>query len=121
MTMAVAAVDYEGSGAIHYLRTEIAERREIHLLLAEWPPYVEHSNSFTLPRTNTITSVFKSDFEARKNLHSLTATIRTGAQKLVAADLAAAENALQRLESRKHENVDTWADGLSEDLSLHRD
>ena len=101
--MTVLAVDYEGSGAIYYLRAETAERRELHLVLVEWSPHIEHSNSFTLPRTIAVTvpSIVKSDFEARKNCNALTAAIRSGAQKLTAADLAAAENALHRLEFPK--------------------
>ena len=121
--MAAPAVDYEGSGAIQYLRAETAERREIPLVLAQWFPFVEQPNSFTLPRTVTITitSIVESDFEARKNLKAVTAAVRSGTEILTAADLAAAKSALERLESRKNENVDTWADRLSADLSLHRD
>src|SRR5215471_13941023 len=120
MKMATPAVDYDGSGAAQYLRAETAERREIHL--AEWSPYVEHSNSFVLPRTITITVplIVESDFEARKNLKAVAAAIQSG-EKLPVADLAAAKAALERLHSRRDENVETWADRLSADLSLHRD
>jgi hypothetical protein len=121
--MATPAVDYEGSGAIHYLRADATERCEIRLMLAHWAPYVEDSNAFTLPRTITITvpSIVKSDFEARENLTALRTAIRLGADKLTTSDLATAERALERLQSRTNEDVDTWADRLSTDLSLHRD
>lgn len=120
---AAPAVDYAGSGAIHYLRAELSERREIRFVMAEWSPYVEHRNSFTLPRTITITvpSMVESDFEARTNLKAVTDAIRSGVGKLTPTDLAAAERALSRLETRKDEKVETWADRLSADLSLHRD
>jgi hypothetical protein len=117
------AVDYEGSGAIQYLRAETAERREIRSVMTGWSPYVEHPNSFTLPRTITITvpSMVESEFEARTNLKAVAAAIRSGVEKLTPADLAAAQSALGRLESRNDEKVETWADHLSADLSLHRD
>jgi len=45
----------------------------------------------------------------------------TMARRLTPMDLAAAENALARLDSRKDETVQTWAERLGADLSLHRD
>jgi hypothetical protein len=120
--MVTPAVDYEGSGDIHYLRADMAEHRVIRLVMAEWSAYVEHSNSFTLPRTITITvASIIGEFEARTNLGVVTAAIRSRAEKLTAADLAAAESAFGRLESRKNEKIDIWTDSLSADLSLHRD
>jgi hypothetical protein len=123
MKMVVPAVNYEGSGAIQYLRAEAAERRELHLVLAEWSPYVEHSNSVMLSRTITITVplVIERDFEARQNLKAVATAIQSRSEKLTAADLAAAKTALERLESRRNQDVETWADRLSADLSVHRD
>ena len=100
MTMDAPAIDYQGSGALQYLRAEFAERREIHLLLPGWSWYVPNSNSISVDTTLAITR---------------------SQGRLPAADLEAAQRALERLQARDREDVNAWAAKLGADLSVHND
>jgi hypothetical protein len=121
--MNTPAVDYQGSGALQYLRAEMTERREIQLLLPARSTHVTHANVINLSETITITrplGVSEPDFEARRNLQEIRDASRLRRQ-LTSADLAATERALDRLRDRCGENVDNWAELLAADLSLHSD
>jgi hypothetical protein len=120
MTMDAPAIDYQGSGALQYLRAEFAERREIHLLLPGWSWYVPNSNSISVDTTIAITRS-QPDFEARRNLQNVQEIIRLSAGRLPAADLEAAQRALERLQARDREDVNAWAAKLGADLSVHND
>jgi hypothetical protein len=118
--MSTPAIDYEGSGALQYLRAEAAELRQIHFLLPPWSPYVALSNSVSLSYTITI-SRREAEFEARRNLQAIRESFHLGTGQLSSTDLAVAEAALIRLRARQNENAKSWAVGLSTDLSSHRD
>jgi hypothetical protein len=116
MTMGAPAIDYQGSGALEYLRAEVLNRQEIHTVLTNWSQYVPHANSI-FEYSFTITQ----PFEARRNLQNVLETVRSRIGQLSAIDIAVAQQALDRLRARGGENVDSWAQSLATDLSRHRD
>jgi|SRR6516165_7794803 hypothetical protein len=116
--LSTPTVDFQGSGALHYLRSEWAERRELHHVLAQWPRPAKLANVFLLPVSSGISSTA---FDARRNLFALRDLLRSGGALPSTDDLAAADAALKRLESRSDEGVELWADNLSVELSPHRD
>jgi hypothetical protein len=115
--LSTPAVDFRGSGALQYLRAESAERKGLHYVMAQWPRPEGPANVFLLPEKTMFTVP---EFNARSNLLALRDHLRSGAL-LSTADRAAAAAALQRLESRRGEDVDLWANNLSSELSSHRD
>ena len=122
--LSTPAVDFQGSGTLQYLRAEWAENREIHLVLSQWPRYVAVANAFSLSGKITFTvpsTMSGTEFNARGNLFVLRDLLRSGGALPSTDDLTAADAALKRLESRRDEDVDFWANNLSIDLSSHRD
>jgi hypothetical protein len=122
--MYATATDVQGSGSVHYLRTDLRDSREIRIVVCDWSPYVHLSNTVTLPTNLTITvpsELLESNFEARRNLQALRSDIRSMSMLISADAHRAAENALQRLEQRKAETVEDWAERLSQEISNQND
>jgi hypothetical protein len=112
------AVDFQGSGALQYLRAEWAERMEVHHV--QWPRHAAAANVFSLPEKIAF-STSRTAFNARNNLFALRDVLRSGTALPSTGDLAATDAALKRLQSRSGEDVDLWANSLSTELSSHRD
>jgi hypothetical protein len=121
--LSTPAVDFQGSGALQYLRAEWAERKELHHVMAQWPRHEGPANVFLLPEWTSFTmasGIWSTEFNARNNLLALRDLVRSAAL-LSTENLAAADAALKRLQSRMGEDVNLWASNLSNELSSHRD
>ena len=119
--LSTPAVDFQGSGTLQYLRAESAEHKELHYVLSQWPRHSAAANTFSLPAFTVASSVWGIEFNARTNLFVLRDLLRSGGALPSRDDLAAADAALKRMESRRQEDLDHWANNLSHQLSSHRD
>src|SRR5664280_2332040 len=100
MTAFAPAVDYEGSGALGYLRAETVDRREIREMAPNWSPYTLLSTELKLSKTITITvplAVVPQPFDARHNLNTVRTSIRSPGLRMTPELVSEVENALLHL------------------------
>ena len=82
--MLALAIEFEGSGALQYLRPEIINPPGIQMVIGELPKQIVHSNAMTLPQTIVISDLQEGrKFDAQTDLLQLQPTfaqrIRQGA------------------------------------------
>jgi hypothetical protein len=116
------AIDFEGSGALQYLRPEIIHPPAIHSSLSNLPQYVAQANAVILSHVLVLTNLPPhTEFDARANLLQVRENIRATNALISSDDVLAATESLRRLHARENESVEDWAEKLSRDVSAHRD
>jgi hypothetical protein len=115
------AIDFEGSGAVQYLRPEIINPPAIHRLLDDLPEFIAQANVVPLSELLVLTQPSTAEFDARKTLHLVQSVIRSDQSIVDPKDVDAAAASLRRLRERERESIEDWANRLSRDMSSHTD
>jgi hypothetical protein len=115
------AIDFEGSGAVQYLRPEIINPPAIHRLLDDLPQFIAQANVVPLSELLVLTQPSTAEFDARKNLQVVQSVVRSDRNIVGPKDVEVATASLRRLRERERESIEDWANRLSRDISSHTD